>query len=199
MHVFIAKKGSNQVRAVRINIKVRAAVHRCRYTEPHFALGKGELLRVQLQVGQTIEFTMLIHRSGSMLAAAIITCSHLLSPAIITCRLHLQCTCVISTCVIGCCKAEKTEDMLHNITQIVCCLPQVSSVVHVYGHSHMNADLQLPTAAALNMIQHAGSSSSRRYVQYALDAVGAESAGLYCLWEGGKLAAPGMIVPVTGP
>jgi hypothetical protein len=84
---------------------------------------------------------------------------------------------------------------------LIRCLPQVSSAVHVYGHSHINADITLPTAAALATINHAGSSSSssRRYVQYALDAVGAESAGLYCLWDGGRLAAPGVVVPVTGP
>jgi hypothetical protein len=91
-----------------------------------------------------------------------------------------------------------------NIPSYLQCLLQVSSAVHVYGHSHINADMQLPTAAALDTIKHAGSSSSsssssRRYVQYALDAVGVESAGLYCLWDGCKLATPGKIVPVTGP
>jgi hypothetical protein len=90
----------------------------------------------------------------------------------------------------------------------VCCLPaalQVSSAVHVYGHSHINADMELPTAAALDAIKASdgssgsGSSSSRRYVQYALDAVGAGSAGLYCLWDGSSLAPPGTVLPITGP
>ncbi|WIA13924.1 hypothetical protein OEZ85_002494 [Tetradesmus obliquus] len=77
-------------------------------------------------------------------------------------------------------------------------LEQVSSAVHVYGHSHINADMVLPTAAALKSMSSTGSSSSRRYVQYALDAVGAESAGLYCLWDGRGLAAPGTVLPITG-
>ncbi|WIA34071.1 hypothetical protein OEZ86_012449 [Tetradesmus obliquus] len=84
---------------------------------------------------------------------------------------------------------------------------EVSSAVHVYGHSHINADMVLPTAAALKSMSSTGgsssssssSSSSRRYVQYALDAVGAESAGLYCLWDGRGLAAPGTVLPITGP
>ncbi|KAF6263899.1 hypothetical protein COO60DRAFT_1664767 [Scenedesmus sp. NREL 46B-D3] len=99
-------------------------------------------------------------------------------------------------------------------------LEQVSSAVHVYGHSHINADMDLPTAAALDAIKpskpeanqthvasvvggssssSSSSSSSRRYVQYALDAVGSEAAGLYCLWDGSSLAAPGNIVPIAGP
>lgn len=39
----------------------------------------------------------------------------------------------------------------------------------------------------------------RRYVQYALEAVDARTAGLYCLWDGERLTAPGHILPVEGP
>jgi hypothetical protein len=39
--------------------------------------------------------------------------------------------------------------------------------------------------------------SSCRFVQYAVDAVGAESAGLYCLWDGQQLCEPGVVVPVS--
>jgi hypothetical protein len=88
-------------------------------------------------------------------------------------------------------------------------LLQVSSALHVYGHSHINADITLPAAAAAaavlpnaarssNPNSSGSSNSSRRYVQYALDAVGPESAGLYCLWDGKGLAAPGTVLPITG-
>jgi hypothetical protein len=36
-------------------------------------------------------------------------------------------------------------------------------------------------------------------VLYTLYVVKAESAGLYCLKDGRGLAAPGMVLPVTGP
>jgi len=38
---------------------------------------------------------------------------------------------------------------------------------------------------------------SCRFVQYALDAVGAEAAGLYCIWDGHRLAPAGHVVPIS--
>lgn len=109
-------------------------------------------------------------------------------------------------------------------------LIQVSSKVHVYGHSHRCIDTTLkytfsapqgapPTASSSTMksvgssiagpvkqAQQVSSSSGHsqqqeqqercRFVQYALDAVGAEAAGLYCIWDGYQLAPAGHVVPI---
>jgi hypothetical protein len=97
---------------------------------------------------------------------------------------------------------------------------QVCSAVHVYGHSHRCADITLDytvaaPASALSTIAAAAQAplaagrqgdwtmqqqqQSRRccrYVQYAVDAVGADAAGLYCLWDGDSLSSLGCIVPI---
>lgn len=98
---------------------------------------------------------------------------------------------------------------------------QVCSAVHVYGHSHRCANVTLdytvpaspataPSTAAAAAALAAGrqgggtmqqqqqqqSTGCCRYVQYAVDAVGDEAAGLYCLWDGDSLTSPGCIVPV---
>lgn len=125
----------------------------------------------------------------------------------------------------------------------------MGSQIHVYGHSHVNTDVVLPTtpeyvpadvsvrdskpahpcvAANPTYGQADGSRAGayrgpedrsngctchavaydaeggsgiaprhRRYVQYALGSVDAASAGLYCLWDGQQLTAPGCVVPIA--
>lgn len=54
----------------------------------------------------------------------------------------------------------------------------MGSDLHVYGHSHVNADLTLGQGA-----------SRRRYVQYALEAADAAAVQLMCVWDGQGVCA----------
>jgi hypothetical protein len=81
-----------------------------------------------------------------------------------------------------------------------CCGLQVGAAIHVYGHSHINTDVVLsnPEGHIDHLLGARHGGGQRRYVQYALDAAGAHSAGLYCLWDGCRVAEPGCIAPLSG-
>jgi hypothetical protein len=52
-------------------------------------------------------------------------------------------------------------------------------------------------ASSASITSHQQQQGGCRYVQYAVDAVGAESAGLYCLWDGQQVCSPGVVLPTS--